>query len=341
MPDFVPNDGRAAALASIPERFDENWTGYNPVDAAAIQAIAHLIGLRQDADSIYLARSLDYVSARTIAVLRSQSGIDLLVPTSNEIPVGAESVIYRIYDAVGMAKIISSNADDLPRVDVRAVERSARVQTIGVSFGYTFQEVRTAAYSGSGLPTRKASLARDVVDRKENNIKVRGDATYNVYGLVNHPNIPAVVPAVGNWSAGATTAENIVDDFIALVNSIYTQSKGNFTPTIVGMPFQLRMAASRKRMAGAAQQTALDFIRQTFPNLQIVEVQELAGAGAAASNVMIAADRNPNYYAYEKVMDFTQHPPQARGLEMVVPCEAQTAGVIITQPLALAKMEGL
>ena len=162
---ITPN-GRADILATVPDRFDENWTGYNPADVTAIRSMSHLMGLREDADSVYLARSLDYVSAKNIGVLRTQSGIDQLVPTSTEIPTGAESVIYKIFDAVGMAKIIGSNVDDLPRVDVRAIERSARVQTIGVSFGYTFQEVRTAAYSGSGLPTRKAALARDVVERK-------------------------------------------------------------------------------------------------------------------------------------------------------------------------------
>lgn len=340
MNEITPGS-RADVLASVPDRFDESWTGYNPADVAAIRAIAPLIGLREDADSIYFARSLDYVSAKNINVLRTQSGIDLLVPTSTEIPAGAESVIYKVYDAVGMARIIGSNVDDLPRVDLRAIERSARVQTLGVSFGYTFQEMRTAAYSGSGLPTRKAALARDVVDRKHNSLKVRGDAAYNIFGLINHPNIPVVVPITGLWNAAPTTAEQIVDDFILIVNSIYTQSKGNFTPTIIGMPFQLRMAAARKRMAGMAQMPALDFIRQTFPGLQIVEVQELAGAGAGGTHMMVAADRNPNYYAYELVMDFTQHPPQARNLEMVVNCESQTAGVIVSQPLALATMGGL
>lgn len=341
MPDMNIS-AREELLSSIPDRFDDaTWTGYDPATEIAIRNMSHLVNLRDDADSVYLARSLDYISARNIAAPMLASGIDQLIPTSREIPVGAESVVYKLYDAVGMAKIIGANVDDLPRVDVRAAERTARVQTIGVSFGYTFQELRNAAYSRTALPNRKAAVARDVVDRKENSIKVRGDAAYNVYGLINHPNMPAVVPTVGNWTLDATTAENIVDDFIKLVQAVYTQSKGNFRPNIAGIPFQLRMAMSRKRMAGNVAVTAEAFIRQTFPNIQLVEVQELAGAGAGGTHAIIIADRNPNYYAYEKVMDFTQHPPQARGLEMVVPCEAQTAGVIITQPLALAKMEGL
>lgn len=335
--------GRAdeAMLSAVPERFDASWNGYRDEDLAAIQSQAAHFGIRNDADSIYFARSLDYVAARNIEVLRNQTGIDRLVPTSNEVPVGAESVTYRVYDAVGMARIIGSNVDDLPRVDVRAAEMSVRVQPIGVSFGYTQQELRNAAYSGSGLPTRKAALARDFVARKENALKVRGDTAYGMYGLTNHPNIPVVVPAVGNFTAPATTAEQAVDDVITLVNAVYTQSKGNFNPTVLGMPFQVRMALLRKRMSGASQTTAMAFLQQTFPNLEFVEVQELAGAGAGGTHAMVAADRNPNYYAYQQVMPFTQHPPQAQSLEMRVPCEALTAGVIVWQPLAIAMMGGL
>jgi hypothetical protein len=332
--------GRDALLASVPERFDETWTGYEANTLSAVRQMAHAINLRNDADSIYVARALDFVSARTISVLRNTPGIDALVPTSNEIPVGAESVVYRIYDAVGMAKIIGANVDDLPRVDVRSVERTARVQTIGVSYGYTFQEVRNAVFGGAGLPARKAAVARDVVDRKINSIKVRGDAAYNIYGLVNHPNIPAVVPTNGTWSDAARTADQIAQDFTDGMSAIYAQSKGNFRPTVVGMPYQLRIAALRRRVANTST-TAMQLIQETFPDVQIVEVQELAGAGAGGTHAMIFADRNQNYYAYESVLEFTEHPPQARGLELVVPCEAQTAGVIVRQPLALAKMEGL
>lgn len=340
MPEMQRNDSRDAIIASLPERFDESWTGHNEQTLAAVRSMAHLINLRNDADSVYVARALDYLSARNIAILRQSRGIDLLVPVSNEIPVGAESVVYRIYDAVGMARIIGANVDDLPTVEVRSVERTARVQTIGVSYRYTFQEVRNAVYAGTGLPQRKAALARDFVDRKANSIKVVGDPAYNMYGLVNHPNIPVVVPTTGNWTAAGTTADQIAQDFTDAYGAIYLQSKGNFTPTVAGMPYQLRIAMLRKRVPNT-NTTAMMLIRETFPDMQFAEVPELAGVGAGGTHAMIFADRNENYYAYENVMDFTEHPPQARGLEMVVPCEAQTAGVIIRQPLALAKMEGL
>jgi hypothetical protein len=333
---------REELAASIPERFDDRWTGYSRQHLPIVRNILQGFDLlRNDADAIYFARSLDYVSARNVEVLRPIRGIDRFVPTSNEFPVGAESMVYRIYDAVGMAKIIGANVDDLPRVDVRGIEMSVRSQTIGVSYGWTQKELRTAQYSGSGLPTRKATIARDVVDRKEDAIKVSGDAVYNVYGILTHPNVPSVTAPIGDWANAATSAEEIVDDVIALVNAVYTQSKGNFTAAVLAMPYQLRMIAARKRFTAPATDTALSFIRQTFPDLTIVEVPELAAAGAGGTHVAMVGTNNPAHYAYERVMPFRELPPQARNLEMIVNCEAETAGVIVYQPLALAKMEGL
>ena len=58
-------------------------------------------------------------------------------------------------------------------------------------------------------------------------------------------------------------------------------------------------------------------------------------------NMMFAAERDVNNYYYDQVMGFTQYPPQARNLEMVVPCEARAAGLIVVRPLAMATMGGL
>lgn len=336
----------ADEAAGLLPAFNQDWTGHDAqVQSAAREALRRIgynndADSNEDADSIYVARALDYHLARSVAIVRSQSGIDQLVPTSRELPPGTESFSYDIYDAVGMAKVIASNPDDLPRVDVRTIQRSGRVVPLGVSYGYTRKDIRNAQRSGSGLPTRKADVARAAMAQLERNLKVRGNAAYGVYGLLSHPNVPSVAPTTGNWAAPATTAEQIVDDFMALVQAIYTQSKGNFTPARVGMPFQVRMAMLRKRMTGG-QVTAMQFLQQALPNIQMVEVQELGGAGSGGTHAIVATTFDATHAAYESVMDFTQYPPQERNLELVVPCEAESAGVVLYQPLAVAKMEGL
>ena len=51
-----------------------------------------------------------------------------LVPVSSEAPEWAETVTERIYDMVGMAKVIANYADDLPRADVAMTERAVKVK---------------------------------------------------------------------------------------------------------------------------------------------------------------------------------------------------------------------
>src|SRR3546814_5621101 len=45
-----------------------------------------------------------------------------LMPVSSDAGEGAEAITYRSFEETGMARIISSYADDLPRADVRGME---------------------------------------------------------------------------------------------------------------------------------------------------------------------------------------------------------------------------
>ena len=330
----------------LPE-FNQDWQGYDPRVLAATRDVLLRIGVfndndaREDADSVYVARALDYQIARNLQVIRAQSEADQLVPMSREIPPGTETVSWTLFDAVGMAKIISASADDLPLVEVRGREMSTKVQALGVAYRYTRKEIRNAIRSGSNLPQRKADTARAAMAQREQAIKVRGSSAYGMYGILNHPNMPVVAPTTGNWSAAATTAEQMRDDFINLVSAIPIQSKNQFRAVRVGMPYQLRIAATRKYQAGGTGRTAYEMMQDTFPGVTIVEVADLAGAGAGGTHAMVATTFNIQHGAYESVMDFVEYPPQQRNLELMVPCEAETAGFINYQPLAHAKMEGL
>jgi hypothetical protein len=324
----------------VPARFDAaEWTNYDEADRIAIEAI--LPDLRTDEASAIAARQLDYVKARAYTrQLPAMTG-DLLIPTESDVPEGANSVVYRLYDAVGVAKIIGNYADDLPRVDVRGREMSARIRSLGDSYGYSQQDLRASAMSGTNLPARKGEVARLAIARKENSIKFVGDTAYGIYGILNHPNVPVVTALTGGWATGTVTGQQIVDDVLALLNAIVTQSSGIHRATVVGID-NIRMAyLNTRRMGTTTEQTAGQFLRSLYPGLTFVEVPEFAGAGTAGANVMWAAERDAANYHYEAVMPFRQYAPQARNLELVVPCEARTGGVVVEQVLSMAKMEGI
>ena len=336
----------AAPLVSLP-RFDAASWGFDEADVRAFAFVLPQIGfnpedvgMRFDDAGIFFSRALDYVKATVYAVRRPQMNGDALVPTVQDTPAWAESITWSMYDEVGMAKIIANYSDDLPRADVRGREMSVRVQTIGDSYGYNTHELRAAAQGRSNLPTRRAVAARNFIDRKLTSLKLRGDTAYNMFGLSNHPNIPLVAPVTG---AHATTAtgDQIVADVSALLNSIVVQSNGVHSANVLGVdPIRLQHWRT-KRITGGNQETALQVIQTQFPGVNFVEVPELKGAGTAGANILFAGERDAENYWYDLPMGLVQHPPQARNLEFVVPCESRTGGFILARPLSVAIMSGV
>lgn len=322
-------------------RFDARTQPYDERDREAVaDALRGIPGMRQDAEnSVFFTRALEFVKASTyLRPLPPLAGRQL-VPVSNEVPASAESITYTVYDGVGVAKIIAAYSDDLPRVDIRGAQVTVGVRTIGDSYGYNTHELRAAAAGGSALPTRRATAARNAVERKHNSLIIKGDTVYNMFGITNHPNISAVVPTTGNWATA--TGDQILADVQKLLNAIVTQSNGAHNATQLAMSSQARLYFFTKQVTATPTRSVASMIAEQYPGLNIVVAQELQGAGTAGANVVFAAERSAEHFYYEEPMPFTQHPPQARNLEFVVPCESRTAGLIVVNTMALAKMEGV
>ena len=309
--------------------------------AAFLAAMGSAAGIRADADSLYLAKAFDYVSAREMRRPRARLSGALLCPVVYETPEWEESISYPIYDMVGMAKIISNYADDLPRADVVAGEMTVRIKTVGNSYGYNVDELEKAIAKRTGLDTLRARAARTADAEENNRIIMQGEPRYKMPGLVNHPNISLVVPTTGNWSAAATTGDQIVDDFDSLYNAIRVQSNGIHTPAVVGISPKAMSAVRTKRMGGAAQTRVINHVREAYEGVTLVESYELSAAGPGGSDVLFMGTNNADDYRFEGVQRFKELPPQARNLEVIVNCKSRTAGVVVSMPLALAIMPGV
>jgi len=105
-------------------------------------------------ESIYFARQLEQIRAKAYDVKKVPLNALAFMPVDTSINPGAESITYRQYDGVGMAKIISNYADDLPRSDVVGKEFTSPVRGVGASYGYTIQDIRAAQFTGSSLTNK-------------------------------------------------------------------------------------------------------------------------------------------------------------------------------------------
>lgn len=312
---------------------------YDEQDLPALNALAvHIsnalgnIAMREDA-SIFSARELDFVKAQTYSrKFPEMKGLQL-VPSSSDAPEWAETVTYKMYDEVGMAKIIAAYADDLPRADISAKEHTVKLRQIGVSYGYNIRELAQSMATGKNLPLQKATAARRAVEVKLNQIAMTGDAEFGLYGLSNHPNIGlTVLPSGKDWLTGNPTAEELIGDVQAMYDAVRLQSRGIHTPNKFILPTGHLNVLKRKIVPNTNGKTVLVWLKEEFESLEFVETPELKAT--TGKSKMFMGEFDINNLHMELPQPFTQLPAQERNLELVVNCIASCGGVVVTYPLA-------
>lgn len=337
-------------------RYDQN--DYDALLASNIPAsLASTPGMHFDSAedaSVFFARELDFVKAQSYDVEYPEFTALKLFPMSSEVDPGAETVTYYSYDKVGLAKIISNYATDLPRADVKGKPTTAIIKSIGDSFGYSIQEMRASRMAGKSLDTRKAEAARYQIDYLNNKIAWNGDAETGLRGVLSTDNdIPLY--ALANGASGKTawaskTADEIIADVSGMLKQMARTTKKVEKPDTLALPAEAYLELQSKRIDGTAS-NVLSYIQANLPDIkEIVSCPELdpdstdTNPYAKDSNgqgVALLFKNDARKLTIENPLPFTQYPVQTQGLEMVVPCEARTAGAIIYYPMSLLIAVGI
>ena len=299
------------------------------------------------AESIFFAKELESVKAKTYDVKYPVLKARTLFPVSMEAGAGAETITYEQYDEVGMAKIIASYADDLPRADVKGKQFTSPIKSLGASYGYNFQEIRAAKMAGKPLTQRKASAAKKAILFKENDIAFKGDATTGLQGFLTHPNIPLVTIAADGTGALTTfaskTPAQILRDLHKIVNSVPENTfEIEYADTLLMPLTQYNYIKTTPWSQTGTPESILEvFLKQSDTIKNVVPVYQLKGAGAGATDRMAVYRRDSEVLTLEIPQDFEQFPEQERNLEAVVPCHSRTGGVIVYYPMACAFVDGI
>ena len=331
-------------------RYDQN--DYDALLASSIPA--SLVGVRSmnfddaEAASVFFARELDFVKSQSYDVEYPEFTALSLFPMSSEVDPGAETVTYYSYDKTGLAKIISNYATDLPRADVKGKSTTAIIKSLGDSYGYSIQEMRASRMAGKSLDTRTAESARYQIDYLNNKIAWNGDAETGLKGVLSTDNdVPLYT--VANGAKGTTswadkTEDEILADITGMLKQMATVTKKVEKPDTLALSSDAYIEIQNKRIEGTAT-TVLKYIQDNIPDIkQIVSCPELDADSvetnpyAAASDGKVVAllfKNDSRKLSIENPLPFMQYPIQTQGLEVVVPCEARTAGAMIYYPMSL------
>lgn len=297
-------------------------------------------------DSKYTAvleKQLEYVKATTYDVVYPEMKARQLIPVSNEVDPGAETITYRQWDGFGIAQIISNYADDIPLVDVMAEEFTQKIQGIALGYQYSIQDLRRSAMSGIGLDQRRARQTRRQMEQKIEDIAATGDSAGGLSGISNNSNVTLVSPLTGTWSTA--TGAQMVADLLHLEASMVVANKETFYPTTIVLDIESRSLLARTRISttGDTHKTALQaFLESANYVTEVVSWNKLALADSAGTGPRaICYAKTPDVLTLEIPQEFEQMPPQQKNLAFFVPTHQRCAGVLIYYPIGMSYMDGL
>jgi hypothetical protein len=301
------------------------------------------------AENIFFARELEQIRSASYDIKYAERKARTLIPVDNSIDPGAEVVTYSQYDRLGVAKIIASYADDLPRADVKGKQFNVTVKGVGSSFGYSVQEIRAARMAGKPLEQRKSNAARQAVEDKIDSIAALGDTQTGLVGLLNIANAQTYTITAGaggatrwNFSGTPKTGLEVLKDLNSAAHTIVTTTKEVEKPDTVLMPLAQYAYIASTPLQSGSDTTILQFFLRNSPYIKNVESWEkLAGAGAGATDRMVVYRRDPDALMLVIPQEFEMFPPEQEGLETIVACHARTAGVQCFYPLSILYADGI
>ena len=308
-----------------------------------------------DAAAVFMARELDFVKSKSYDKQYPQFTALSTFPVNSDANPGAESITFYTYDMEGLAKIIDNYSTDLPRADVNGTPHSVPVKTLGVSYGYSNQEMRASRMSGKSLDARKAESARFQIDNATNKIAWAGDAKNGLLGVLSTgQNIPVKTLTAGATSGKIKWIDKTADEIVADVTEMYAQvsraTKDVERPDTLVLPTEVYTALSLKRL-GDTEATVLSYIQDHAPYLkEIISAAELNSdsvetnpyaAGTNGQAVALLFTNDPDKIEVNIPMAYTQNPAQPRNLETLIPCESRVAGTIVFYPLSALIVVGV
>lgn len=296
------------------------------------------------AGSAFFNRELEFVKSKTYDVKRKDLRALALLPVETDTPNGAETITWRSYDQIGVAKIIADYATDFPNVDVLGEEKSVNPRGIGNAYHYSIEEIRRSQMTGQRLDSRKAAAARRGHDEKHDNIAWFGSTKYNLNGFIDYPGITEYTVLTG--ASGVTWAEKTPDeifkDVTGLLNAVQVPTNNREMPDTLFLPLAQYNDIAFRRVTDGDSTTVLTYILKNHPTLNAIEwVNELAGAGTGGKDRMMCLVRDVDHVAIQIPQPFEQFDADKKGMAYEIPCHSKTAGVIVYYPQSVAFGDGI
>ncbi len=316
------------------------------------------------AESVHIQRALTAVENKVYETKFEPLKARMLIPVDNSDSPGAEWTSYVMLTGVGVAKLVTSRGQDLPKVNVFRREFQRRYYDLGAQYDYTVGELRSAEFARSNggamfnLDTSLAAAAKRAIEFGHDRVGAIGSATsasiqglslgigadVGMLGLLNQTQASSYTPAVGSQGSTAwatKTPDEILADLNGLLTSVITSTREAYEIDTIILPVTQHRLASSRRMGDGSDASVLELFMKQNPGLRIERWNLCAGAGAGGVDRAVAFQSSEDVLALKISVDFEQMPVEYRNRVFKTDCLGRTAGVILRRPIALVYMDGI
>lgn len=310
-------------------------------------------GQRFDAaTTLFLARELEAVDQYDYSELNAGSLAMKYFPLVTGVGQWDASYTYKMYKAVGRAKVSSRNNDDAPAVSLVMTPATKTIKDITDSYKWSFADIQRAAQAGVPLDRMTAMAARMASDRKIDDLLALGDTTIGIEGFLKLTDVSpltAVAKTSGTtWNTNkATDADKIIADVSSMTAAVFqalkqTTDAPQFQKFVLLVPTLAYTAIATTARSANSDTTILRFILNNNPWIEAIEPWfqcDTAGAGSVGRAMLYP--RNPLWGGALCPMDFYSLPPQENGQDIVVPTRSSCGGAVVRYPVGTAYMDGV
>lgn len=302
----------------------------------------------------YLSRELLYklrgVKEVRYATLKGRQ----IVPISHEVPPGAETHSYEIFDRTGRPKIGSSYEGRAPRADVKVSEVIGKIDVVRAAYGWNVQDLRAAAFGGRSLPIARGMACRAAMEWGVDENLAKGVVNTDLKGMINNTDIPVyssdgaggsttLSGMTGTWK-NATGAQIITDCnlLIAARRKATLEVEFDGKSLDLVLPTDAFNAISTIPYSTISPEPTVDVLLRTSPWVRsVTSWYRLNAAGVSSRDRALFYSRDPMNLEGQIPLDIMQHPPEADALEFLVEMESRVAGVDVYYPLSASYLDGV
>ena len=276
-------------------------------------------------------------------------------PVRAGIDKGAETYTMKIVSKLGMAKIISEDAKDLPPVSIAMEKKTVNIRDVGASYKFTHRELEACAFNKTPLERLDARAARQTIDEKIDEIIYIGDKDWGLLGLLTNPNVTKTVAATGAstfkaWSK--KTLDEITADVQTMFDAVFNATKGprgsgTVTPDTLKVPREAYTSLTTRTKGVDSDVTFLKAILDRFAPQGLKSIEccnSAAGVGlvsdAPADRALLYKKAPENVFSILP-LPFRVLPAQYQGLSIVFNCIGRTGGAAWRRPTTGVYMDGV